>query len=130
MLSQLSHILDEYPFEITVDNYRVIQFTELRIKKEHFQPCSINPQFEYQYSEILGNSGTIKLKEPLKSIAYSLNIETVACSNNQKKGVPRVCLVDDLGNRVIDTLVSPQPLADGEKYIVKEGLKQKIFDLA
>ena len=59
-----------------------------------------------------------------------MNIETLATSNPLKKGVPRVVLVDDQGNRVLDTLVKPQTLLQGEKYVVKEGLKTKLCQLA
>jgi hypothetical protein len=89
-------------------------------------------QFHYENSQILKNGGVSRLIDLNleENTAFSLNIETLASSNPIKKGVPRLCLVDDKGNRVIDTLVQPTELAKGEKHIMKEGLKQKIFELA
>ena len=48
------------------------------------------------------NGGDTRLKDlNLEEItAYSLNIETLATSNPIKKGIPRICLVDDKGNRL------------------------------
>ena len=59
-----------------------------------------------------------------------MNIETLATSNPLKKGVPRIVLVDDQGNRVLDTLVKPEVLGAKEKYVIKEGLKTKLCQLA
>ena len=86
---------------------------------------AVHRNYHCENSQILKNGGETRLKDlNLEEItAFSLNIETLATSNPIKKGIPRICLVDDKGNRVIDTLVKPTDLADGEKHIVKEGLK-------
>ena len=83
----------------------------------------------------MSNSG-VKFYKDLKdrlekeNEAFSLNIETLATSNPLKKGVPRIVLVDDHGNRVLDTLVKPEQLGLGEKYVIREGLKTKLCQLA
>ena len=84
---------------------------------------------------ILNNHGTKYFKDLQERLekeneAFSLNVETMACSNPMKKGVPRIVLVDDQGNKVLDTLVKPETLSHGEKYVIKEGLKTKLCLLA
>ena len=39
-------------------------------------------------------------------------------------------LVDQLGRRVLDTLVKMQELPKGEKYMIKEGLKKNMVEFA
>jgi hypothetical protein len=124
--------VDEFPFSITLDDGKLIQFTELRFRREPFIPQACHRSYQIFNGEILRNNGDLRLKDlNLEEItAYSLNIETLATTCAIKKGVPRITLVDDKGNRVLDTLVKPELLGEGEKHIVKEGLKCKIFELA
>jgi hypothetical protein len=59
----------------------------------------------------------------LDSSAYSLSVENIATTGTTIRGITRIVLVNENGSRVIDTLVCPKDLPEGEKYVAKDGIK-------
>ena len=102
-------VIEEIPFDIITDNGDHISFTELRVKKEMYQPIAGSKQFKIINKDIILNPGAKSLTQiDLDKIhAYSIHVETVTSHDVVKRVTTRVVLVSDTGDRVLDTLVSP-----------------------
>ena len=61
--------------------------------------------------------------------AYSLAVENISTTNVRIKVVSRVTLVSNTGLRILDTLVKPDDLPDGENMVIKEGMKTELMKL-
>lgn len=66
----------------------------------------------------------------MDSEVYSLAIECLSTTGQTVKGVTRVVLVNERGQRVLDSLVRPVELPGEEKYVAKAGIKVQLLELA
>lgn len=64
------------------------------------------------------------------SKVFALGVESQPTSDSKFKYINRVVLVNERGDRVLDTLVKPVNLPEGCKTMERDGLKTKIFELA
>lgn len=124
-------IVEIVPFKINIDGQE-ISFSQLRFKKEAFMIAPSNRNAQIHQLDILNNNSdeVADLEKLMDSSAYSIAIETVATTGLTYKAVTRVVLLNDKGQRTLDTLVCPVKLKEPEKYVLKDGLKSQLFKLA
>ena len=82
-----------------------------------------------KFINILQQNEGVEAKDDASTDAYALAVENISTTNVQKKVVSRVALVNEKGQRVLDTLVKPQELQEGESLVIKEGLKTELMKL-
>lgn len=71
------------------------------------------------------------MKRPVvDSKVFALGIEQQPTSDTRYKYLNRVVLINERGDRVLDTLVKPSKIVEGFRVTTKEGIKTKIFQLA
>ena len=105
----LAHIIDEISFSHKLSSGKLIEFTELRFKREAVQTVPIRKELPILFQNVLLRDGQDEIsKIDLDKIeAFSLAVECISTTNSQKKIVSRIVLVSDSGQRILDTLVAP-----------------------
>ena len=132
----LQPYLDLSPLSLTTSSNELIQFTQIRYKRESFTITPADKNYKVVNDVIIANPGTENFACDLNhelvknNSAYSLALETCTSSCPYIKGINRVVLVDQVGRRVFDTLVKMQELPKGEKYMIKDGLKKNMVEFA
>ena len=128
----LQPYLELSPLSLKIDENERIQITQIRYKRESFSITPADKNYKVVNEEIIAALGKENFACDLdhdivkNNSAYSLALETCTSSCPYIKGINRVVLVDQLGRRIIDTMVKMQELPKGEKYAIREGLKKNI----
>lgn len=146
----MPNFVDELPFEIQVvdtesaaQKKKTISFTELRIKGEAFNIIPHRKDYKVLYKDLIANMGQelnsfhvedfVSQKEQrlmTDSEVFALGVESQPTSISSHKYINRVVLINDRGDRVLDTLVRPIEFPEGCKINAKDGMKTKLFKLA